>query len=187
MHEQENPFAAPTRVEEFVEPAVQRHIVPATSGTRLLNYLIDRVIFTLFTFGIGFAIGIALAHDGSVGQEFNQRAPTDDSRTFSNTASFADDDFENSSAFKLLDYVITALIYAGFYILFEATTSRSPAKFLTGTIVVNENGGKPTFGQIVGRSFARIIPFEIFSFLGKSARGWHDTLSHTYVVKARSR
>ena len=70
---------------------------------------------------------------------------------------------------------------------FEAVFQRSPGKFLTGTKVVNESGGKPTFGQILGRSLCRFIPFEAFSFLfGDSSRvvGWHDKFSGTLVVKS---
>ena len=47
-------------------------------------------------------------------------------------------------------------------------------------VVVDEYGNKPSNSQLIGRSFARIIPFEAFSCLGY--RGWHDTLSKTYVV-----
>ena len=30
--------------------------------------------------------------------------------------------------------------------------------------------------------FIRLIPFEILSFLGMPARGWHDSISKTFVV-----
>jgi hypothetical protein len=49
--------------------------------------------------------------------------------------------------------------------------------------VVDEYGEKPTFSQIVGRSFARIVPFEVFSCLG--ATGWHDDWSKTYVIRKK--
>jgi hypothetical protein len=39
----------------------------------------------------------------------------------------------------------------------------------------------------LGRSAARSIPFEPFSFLGGQPTGWHDRLSETRVVrKARA-
>jgi hypothetical protein len=47
--------------------------------------------------------------------------------------------------------------------------------------VVDEYGEKPSLSQILGRSFARAIPFEVFSCLGE--RGWHDTMSNTYLIK----
>ncbi|HEY5240807.1 MAG TPA: RDD family protein [Polyangiaceae bacterium] len=72
--------------------------------------------------------------------------------------------------------------WVAYYVLFEATLGRTPGKFITRTRVVNRAGGKPTFGQIVGRSFARLVPFKAFSFLG-SRGGWHDRWSHTRVVR----
>ena len=51
--------------------------------------------------------------------------------------------------------------------------------------MVLENGEKPKVDVILLRSLARIIPFEPFSFLGNSPRGWHDTLTKTYVVDTK--
>lgn len=89
---------------------------------------------------------------------------------------------EESTGFGLLRF----FIMVPFYVFFEGLFSRTPGKMLTGTVVVNEKGERPSFGQIVGRSFARVIPFEAFSFLGSTGRGWHDSLSKTYVVKVNS-
>ena len=58
----------------------------------------------------------------------------------------------------------------------------TPGKCATNTVIVNEAGNRPNFGQILGRTFARLIPFDALSFF--SARGWHDSLSGTYVVSA---
>ena len=76
-------------------------------------------------------------------------------------------------------------IALAYYLVSEATTARTLGKLVTGTKVVNEHGGKPTFGQYLGRTFARFIPFEAFSFFGTPTRGWHDSLPRTYVIKAR--
>jgi len=77
------------------------------------------------------------------------------------------------------------LALPGYYFLFEATLGRTPAKFLTGTRVVSTNGGRPSAAQILGRSLARFVPFEPFSFLfgGNPPSGWHDKWSNTRVVK----
>jgi uncharacterized RDD family membrane protein YckC len=75
--------------------------------------------------------------------------------------------------------------YVAFYILFEINFGRTPAKWITGTLVIDEHGNKPGTGQLIGRSFSRIVPFEPLSFLGARGRGWHDSWSNTYVVKAR--
>ena len=45
-----------------------------------------------------------------------------------------------------------------------------------------EDGSKPIFQDIFLRSLCRFIPFEVFSFLGSEGRGWHDSMSNTYVV-----
>jgi uncharacterized RDD family membrane protein YckC len=74
-------------------------------------------------------------------------------------------------------------IIIGYYIVLEGLTGRTVGKLLTGTRVVTRTGGTPSFGQIVGRTFARFIPFEPFSFLGSSVQGWHDRMSGTRVVK----
>lgn len=69
-----------------------------------------------------------------------------------------------------------------YYLLLESIFNTTAGKCATNTIIVNENGERPNFGQILGRTFARLIPFDALSFLG--ARGWHDSLSGTYVVAA---
>ncbi|OMQ10950.1 RDD family protein [[Flexibacter] sp. ATCC 35103] len=68
------------------------------------------------------------------------------------------------------------------YLLLEYFFGRSFGKLMTGTVVVNKNGLKPTFGAILIRTLCRLIPFDALSFLGKSGRIWHDALSATYVV-----
>ena len=69
-------------------------------------------------------------------------------------------------------------------ILLEGFLGRTLGKFVTGTRVVAVDGGRASWGQIVGRTFARLIPFEPFSFFGSSPPvGWHDSLSGTRVVR----
>ena len=70
-----------------------------------------------------------------------------------------------------------------YYVPQEAFWGRTIGKLITGTRVVSEDGGPASFGQVVGRTFARMIPFEPFSFFGSTASGWHDSLSHTRVVQ----
>lgn len=73
-----------------------------------------------------------------------------------------------------------------YYLIFEYFFSRTLGKWITGTRVVSARGTRPTFLEIVGRTVVRIIPFEGVTFLGSSGRGWHDSLSDTYVVKSRA-
>jgi uncharacterized RDD family membrane protein YckC len=75
--------------------------------------------------------------------------------------------------------------YAVVYVLPEAAFGRTLGKFCTGTKVVNLQGGKPSFGQVIARTGIRFVPFEPFSFLWGDATGWHDTWSKTRVVPVR--
>jgi uncharacterized RDD family membrane protein YckC len=78
--------------------------------------------------------------------------------------------------------IIGLAIMIVYYVIMEATIGATVGKLVTQTQVVTESGERPSLGQIVGRSFARLIPFEAFSFLGGNP-GWHDTLASTFVVK----
>jgi GNAT superfamily N-acetyltransferase/uncharacterized RDD family membrane protein YckC len=69
-----------------------------------------------------------------------------------------------------------------YYTLFEFLFSRSLAKYITGTLIVDYRGEKPDFMAFVLRSLSRFIPFESISFLWPFGRGWHDMISKTYVV-----
>ncbi|KAA3635887.1 MAG: RDD family protein [Bacteroidetes bacterium] len=74
-------------------------------------------------------------------------------------------------------------VYVGYYILFEhLNNGRTIGKIVTRTKVVTQTGGSPTVDSLIGRSFARLIPFEAFSFLGERNNGWHDRLSKTMVI-----
>jgi uncharacterized RDD family membrane protein YckC len=81
------------------------------------------------------------------------------------------------------EILLTVLFFFVYYLVFEGLWARTPAKFILGTVVVTEDGGKPAFGTIVIRTLCRFIPFEPFSFFGE--RGWHDGISKTYVVSTR--
>jgi len=82
----------------------------------------------------------------------------------------------------LLDRLITSVLFAIFMFIIEfATKGRSLGKFITGTMVVHENGGLPTSNDFLKRNFSRIVPFDALSFFGTN--GWHDSWSDTRVVK----
>ncbi|MFN5147949.1 MAG: RDD family protein [Flavobacteriia bacterium] len=72
------------------------------------------------------------------------------------------------------------LIVAFYYFISEVTTQRTIGKLATRSVVVDEYGNKPSALAILGRSLARIVPFEAFSCLGE--QGWHDTWSKTFVI-----
>lgn len=77
---------------------------------------------------------------------------------------------------------IFAMVQFVFYLFFELLFSRTPGKWLTYTKVVNAKGGKPSFLQILLRSFIRVIPIDCF-FIPFLDKPLHDYLSKTEVVE----
>ena len=155
MSEPLNPYAAPSNSQHESHEPLPGVIVPAGQGARFLNLIIDYFV----QFGISFAFGvIVVVIRGQAGVDFIDSTPV---------------------------IVIGTTILLLYYFVCEATTSRTLGKLITGTKVVNANGGKASLGQIAGRTFARLIPFEAFSFLGTPTRGWHDSLPKTFVIKSR--
>jgi uncharacterized RDD family membrane protein YckC len=137
------------------DPAAPEVIVPASRGRRFANLLVDYVAFLLVSVVIGIFLGIS-----GYGRVFTDMGVVG------------------------RDVYGVGLMFA-YYFGLEATTGRTLGKMVTGTIVVNEEGGKITPRQAALRTLCRFIPFEAFSFFSSNARGWHDSLPHTYVVMKR--
>jgi hypothetical protein len=89
----------------------------------------------------------------------------------------------NAAHWPQLRFLLEALFFV-YYLLLEGIVGTSFGKLITNTVVVNESGRRPTIGQTIGRTFCRLIPFDGWSFLFRQ-RGWHDTLSGTYVTKGK--
>ncbi len=130
-------------------------IVPAGKWLRLFNYLIDYVGRYLLVIVVLIVIGLFF---GEAAIDYFDSVP------------------------GLLLGIALMLLY---YLPLEFLTGRTFGKLVTGTRVVTEDGLRPSFRQILGRTLARLVPFEPFSFLGRTGRGWHDTWPKTYVVKTR--
>lgn len=132
----------------------------ASQGTRLANYIIDYVCQLVLLFG--FVIVLTIISLFTANENILARI---------------------ESMNRIEEYAlgaVTALIY---YNVFEIFFSRTIGKFITKTIVVDIHGEKPDSQEILVRSLCRLIPFEGFSFLGAPNKGWHDSISKTYVVK----
>jgi uncharacterized RDD family membrane protein YckC len=78
--------------------------------------------------------------------------------------------------------VIAAGVTFCYYLFCETFTASTVGKFATGTRVVNAYGQKPTPKAILMRTLIRLIPFEVFTFVGEGAVGLHDSASKTYVI-----
>lgn len=132
----------------------------ASNQQRLANFLIDLGVRFILTFIIGLVLGLFCGITG-------------------NTAII--DKLDHLSQLEEITYdILLALLY---YNLTEIFLSRTIAKYITKTIVVLEDGTKPDAQTIMARTLSRIIPFDALSFLGTPCRGWHDSISKTYVVK----
>ncbi|OXB18447.1 RDD family protein [Flavobacterium reichenbachii] len=93
---------------------------------------------------------------------------------------------EISNTINSFDRIERYLFWSGvsfvYYGITESFFSRSPAKYLTKTIVVMADGSKPTLMVILVRTIFRILPLEPLSFLRGRALGLHDENSRTFVV-----
>jgi uncharacterized RDD family membrane protein YckC len=134
----------------------------ASQGKRFLNYIIDVIFIYIIIFALSIFIGIVASILGNESYLIW---------------------LENIS--DLEGYVVFFVIMIPYYTLFEVFLGRTIGKFLTGTIVVDENGQKVNSQLILKRTFCRIIPFDALSFLGTPSRGWHDSMSDTYVVNKK--
>ncbi len=84
---------------------------------------------------------------------------------------------------SLVATISLLLLYPSLYAFCEYKWQKTPGKFLTKTIVVDEYGNKPELRAIVLRSLIRLVPFEAFSCLGDDySNGWHDRWANTWVV-----
>lgn len=82
----------------------------------------------------------------------------------------------------LFGYVLIFATLIAYYAIMEIRFQKTVGKFITKTKVVKMNGEKPTNGDIITRTFCRLIPFDRISFLFVKNR-IHDFLSKTKVVK----
>lgn len=102
-------------------------------------------------------------------------------RSFSSLRYWMDKDWlpGTNGALVILDLVVLVV----YYLVFEGIFNTTAGKCATNTTIVNEQGERPGFSKILGRTFCRLIPFDALSFLGAGARGWHDSIPNTYVVE----
>jgi uncharacterized RDD family membrane protein YckC len=78
--------------------------------------------------------------------------------------------------------IIAAGVTALYYIVFETLTGSTIGKYITNTRVVDEFGQKPTAKAVLIRTVCRLMPIEVFTFIGEGNVGLHDSASKTFVV-----
>jgi uncharacterized RDD family membrane protein YckC len=151
-----NPYAAPTAaVRDSGSPPTEDEL--ASHVQRFLNMLIDVAGYFVLAMLIGVLLGLF--------------------------APGAIESLELSG--PLAEYLFGVLIFTIYYLPLEAAFGRTLGKLVTRTRVVTVDGGTPNFHQLLGRTMARFVPFEAFSFLSRDAVGWHDRWSGTRVVRVR--
>lgn len=85
----------------------------------------------------------------------------------------------------LNEFTLGYALTFGYYTFMEGVTGTTLGKLVTGTKIIGEDGQRPPFLKMLQRSLCRLIPFEPLSYLASDARGWHDTITKTWVVKSR--
>ena len=155
----ENPYESP--LEFSFDQSQQDSTTPlvAPESRRFVNFILDSIIIHL------------LAVTSALVMESSDKIATRFYDVFIN--------------FQFSPFI--SIIFLLYYIPQEFFWGRTLGKFITGKKVVTADGvSPPSFFEIIGRTLCRFIPFDWFSFLEESPVGWHDKLSGTRVVLARS-
>lgn len=79
-------------------------------------------------------------------------------------------------------YFLAAVVVL-YYTICEATTGRTPGKYVSFSKVITANGGKPSWITAFGRSLVRLTLIDLF-FIPFFGRPLHDVLTKTYVVES---
>lgn len=159
MDDNQNPYHAPQAEVRRAERVAQ--LVIASRGQRFINYLIDALARQAIIFAM-MMVYLGIAGEAAV-------------------AAMKEPDI-------VLNIVIGYALVVLYYVPLEGMFGVTLGKLVTGTRVVDEQGRPPSWSQVLGRTFARLIPFEAFSVLfsrDDRITGWHDRLPKTLVVRSR--
>ncbi len=138
-----------------------RPVESVLPGPRIGHFIIDLIAFQIIIYFIGYFFDLLL-----------------------NLTNF---NVAVSLTIGLINFLVALLLYPFLYAFCEYKWQRTPGKYLTRTLVIDEYGNKPELRTIVLRSLIRIVPLELFSCFGNDpgSRGWHDRWSGTWVVKEK--
>jgi len=148
--------------QEIFDPAIKQYY-SADKGKRLVNFIIDYIVY--FSLAMASVFVIAEVVYSTSGEDLFQ---------------LLDDE---SLSVRIYDYLFTAFIMLLYYTTIEYyTKGKSLGKFITKTRAVQRSGENMTFEIALKRSACRLIPFNVFSFLGDLNNGWHDSIPNTKVI-----
>lgn len=126
-------------------------------GQRIVNYLIDVIVFYIVIIIIGAIMGVAFA------------------------SSFAEGG-DDSAGFVGITYLVVFAVFFGYYILLEGGKGKTLGKMVTKTKVVMNDGSPVSHSKAFIRTLCRLVPFEFLSVFG-GGQMWHDKWTDTMVVK----
>jgi uncharacterized RDD family membrane protein YckC len=152
-----------TPYQENLLDDVDYTLVPASSGRRLANYLIDLIVFYIAWKVFFRYIGLKIA-----------------------MSMIGEDESKASIYLKVLLIAVVFEVTLMSAIEFVGG-GRSLGKILTRTRAVNDDGTPITFKTAVLRRLTRMVPFEAFSALGAQAEPWHDRWTNTRVIISERR
>lgn len=158
MNDPQNPYDAP---QAQVQAERIAQLVTASRPQRLVNYLIDSLACASL---IMLAITIYSGNDPAVLKDMQEQAN------------------------PLRDWGLMVGALLLYYVPMEGIFGVTLGKLVTSTRVVDEQGRPPSWGQVFGRTFARMIPMEVLTILlsgNERVTAWHDRLPKTLVVRAR--
>ncbi|TWI81717.1 RDD family protein [Lacibacter cauensis] len=139
---------------DFTEPQFKF----ASTGQRLLNFIVDTVAFYVLNFLLGLITGLlafALRFDG---------------------------DGYPGGSIQLLFLIAFVASYFLYYTLLEGAKGKTLGKLLTKTKAIQVDGSPLGYKKAFLRTLCRLIPFELFSvFFGGLM--WHDSLTYTMTVQ----
>lgn len=144
------------REKKTVEYIAKRSVKTITPGPRFGHYFIDWIAFHIVIYIVNFMFGLMAV--------ITQSSPS------------------TQLTIALFQLITILLLYPALYAFCEFVWQKTPGKFLTKTIVIDEYGNKPAAQTIILRSLCRLVPFEPFSCFGDHSHGWHDRWSKTWVV-----
>lgn len=89
-------------------------------------------------------------------------------------------EFKNVESVFMLLYLSTFVLY---YVFFELIFNKTIAKYFTKTKVIFMNDKDSKISCIIKRTFLRLVPFDMISFLlTEDKQFWHDKYSNTKVI-----
>jgi uncharacterized RDD family membrane protein YckC len=136
----------------------------ATTGQRLLNYLVDTAIVAAITVAFAAIFGLVLG----------------------TTAALIGVAVNTDSVMQIAAYAIYVASLISYYGGLEGISGATVGKLITRTRAVLPDQSKIGYRKAYFRALCRLIPLDRFSYFGGKGHpiGWHDSASGTVVVRA---